>query len=143
MKRFAMLTIVALFSLAMVARGHTTAAAGSSTAVVRFAPVGDPNLHGVAILRQLRGGGTSIRVVAIGLEPGHSYVSLYYGNEECALEPYSPNDIIGGEYTANRGGVGLTNGTADDDLDEIHSVSVRDALTFDLLGCAFVSPENG
>ena len=52
----------------------------------------------------------------------------------------SEDDIIGGTYTANRNGVGTTQGKVDDDLDEINSVSVRDAGTFTLLACANVHP---
>ena len=40
----------------------------------------------------------------------------------------------------NAAGVGTTNGNVDDDLDEINSVSVRDAPTFQLLACADVHP---
>jgi hypothetical protein len=110
--------------------------------VTRLAPVNGTDVKGVVILRQLKAGGTDIHVIAKNLDPGTQYVSLYYDNDHCALEPYSPEDIIGGPYTANRGGVGLTQGEADDDLDEIHSVSVRLAKNFDtdaaLQACAKV-----
>ena len=42
-------------------------------------------------------------------------------------------------YTANRTGVGVTHGTADDNLSEINSVSVRKA-DFTLVACADVHP---
>jgi hypothetical protein len=48
--------------------------------------------------------------------------------------------VIGGIYSANKGGVGTTEGNADDDLDEINSVSVRHAGDFKLLACANVHP---
>jgi len=130
---------VALLALT-VAPGLARAA--SPAVAVHFAPVGDNHIRGIAVLRQLRPEGTSIRVVVQNLEPGHTYVSLYYDNDECALEPYSREDVIGGPYTANAIGGGRTTGVAaDDDLDEIHSVSVRDADTFELLACAVVSPD--
>jgi hypothetical protein len=77
-------------------------------------------------------------VFAKGLKPGKRYVSLYYDNNRCHIEPYSEDDVIGGPYTATPGGFGFTSGTADDDLDEIHSVSVRSAKSFKLLACARV-----
>jgi hypothetical protein len=142
--RLLALPVAALVMLALVSLPTSTAAAAPHfhTVVGRFAPVGDPDLQGVAVLRPLKDGGAAIQVVAWGLEPDHDYVSLYYGNSTCELEPYSEEDVIGGVYTANRGGVGRTTGTADDDLDEILSVSVRDAETFDLLGCAVVPAQD-
>ncbi len=71
------------------------------------------------------------------MTPGNEYTSLYYDNDHCALEPYSEEDVIG-TYTANPGGNAHTSGIAGDDLNEIHSVSVRSADTFELLACARV-----
>jgi hypothetical protein len=90
-------------------------------------------------IEQLPHGGTNIHVVAQGLIPGNEYLSLYYENHTCALEPYSEDDVIG-TYTANAAGVGVTHGKLDDDLDEINSVSVRRASDFTLLACADVHP---
>jgi hypothetical protein len=92
-------------------------------AVAKLEPRNDPNAKGVVTLRQLKGGGTDILVIARNLEPGQRYFSLYYDTPDCSDPDFS--DQIGGTYTANRGGIGLTHGEADDDLDEIHSVSVR------------------
>ena len=77
--------------------------------------------------------------MAKGLKPGEEYLSLYYGNHRCDLEPYSKDDVIG-RYTANNGGVGLASGDVNDDLDQINSVSVRRASDFTLLACADVHP---
>ncbi len=63
---------------------------------------------------------------------------MYYDNPTCEIEPYSEDDVIGGPYTANPGGNAHTSGFADDDLDKIHSVSVRSAKTFALRACATV-----
>jgi hypothetical protein len=71
--------------------------------------------------------------------PGERYVSLYYDNDHCALEPYSADDVIGGPYTANPAGNAHTSGVADDDLDEINSVSVRSFPGFQLRACAKVN----
>jgi hypothetical protein len=79
-------------------------------------------------------------VVAFGMSPGSSHLSLYYENHTCEIKPYVPDDIIGGIHTANAAGVGTTHGVVDDNLDEINSVSVRDAGTFQLLACADVHP---
>jgi hypothetical protein len=111
-------------------------AAGAAAHVqIPLTALDDSGIGGFVQLQALPRGGTNIVVVATGLEPGHTYVSLYYDNDVCALEPYSEEDVIG-EYTANAAGRRTTRGTADDDLDEIHSVSVRDADTFTLLACA-------
>jgi hypothetical protein len=100
--------------------------------------VGGSGVHGTVNLFQLPTEGTEIVVFAKGLKPGKKYLSLYYDNDHCALEPYSGDDIIGDPYTALPGGFGFTSGTADDDLDEIHSVSVRSASSFKLRACAKV-----
>jgi hypothetical protein len=100
--------------------------------------VGGSGVHGTVHLFQLPTEGTEIVVFAKGLKPGKRYLSLYYDNDHCALEPYSEDDVIGGPYTALPGGFGFTIGTADDDLDEIHSVSVRSASSFQLRACAKV-----
>jgi hypothetical protein len=142
MKHLMNVAIVTVLSLAVIAMWPASTAASTLADAKHFQSLGPNGIRGVVFLRQQMGGGTSIRVFATGLEPGHTYVSLYYDNDECALEPYEEEDVIGDEYTANQAGVGQTSGTADDNLDEIHSVSVRDAATFDLLACAVVSPDN-
>jgi hypothetical protein len=138
------LSISLLFALAPVAVFATPTNARQRVPVTRAAarlrPVAGSQIEGFVDLRQLRAGGTHISLVAFGMQPGHNYVSLYYGNHTCALEPYSADDVIGGIYTPNIVGVGVTHGNADDDLDEINSVSVRDADTFNLLACANVHP---
>ena len=127
-----------LLAALLLAPAAKTYAAGSHIQV-RLTSVGNSGVSGIVILREHRGGGTDINVVAFGLVPGNEYLSLYYDNHTCALEPYSAEDVIGGLYTANGGGVGKTKGLADDDLDEINSVSVRKA-DFTLVACADVHP---
>lgn len=101
--------------------------------------VGNSGVEGFVDLQQLpKDSGTKITLLAFGLHSNGKYVSLYYGNHTCALEPYSADDVIGGIYTANSVGVGFTHGNATDNLDEINSVSVRDANSFNLLACANV-----
>jgi len=102
-------------------------------------PVDDSGVTGQVQVVQLPGGGTNIHVVARGLAPGEAYVSLYYENHTCELEPYSEDDVIG-EYAGNAAGVGTTGGKLDDDLDEINSISVRLASDFSLLACADTHP---
>ncbi len=141
MRRRLVGSLFGILLLALTIFPARSIAAGGSV-VAEFHPVGNTGIHSHAVLRQLKDEGTAIKVIAIGLKPGHEYVSLYYDNDHCALEPYSEDDIIGGDaYTARNSGVGRTSGDADDDLDEIHSVSVRDADTFKLLACAVVSPD--
>lgn len=138
MKRRVLL-LVAMVMLLLVAVG-TAAAAAEYHARVMLRPVAGSGVHGKVNLWQLPSEGTLIVVTAKGLKPGNKYVSLYYDNHACRLEPYSKDDIIGGPYTAGPTGVGHTSGVADDDLDEINSVSVRSARTFKLLACADVHP---
>lgn len=103
-----------------------------------LSPVNGSTITGTVELTALPEG-TQIVVRAEGLTPGTKYVSLYYDNGTCELEPYSEEDVIGGEYTANAAGRAVTTGKADDDLDEISSVSVRLASDFSLVSCAAVS----
>src|SRR5690349_10499841 len=86
----------------------------NNRAMVRLHQVGNSGVGGFVLLRQLpHEGGTRINVVDFGLKAGEAYVSLYYSNHVCDLEPYEAADVIGGIYTANRVGVGVTQGDAD------------------------------
>jgi hypothetical protein len=138
------LMLLATVALMVVAASAVAAASTmdetQTTSHVRahLEPVGGSGVHGTVHLFQLPTEGTEIVVFAKGLKPGKRYLSLYYDNDHCALEPYSEDDVISGPYTALPGGFGFTIGTADDDLDEIHSVSVRSARSFQLRACATV-----
>lgn len=122
--------ILALATIALAEEHHVRAS---------LEPVDDSGVTGSVSVVQLPHGGTNIHVVARGLVPGEEYVSLYYENHTCELEPYSEDDVIG-TYVANAGGIGVTHGTLDDDLDEINSISVRRASDFALLACADTHP---
>ena len=115
------------------------AAAGEHHVKAALVPVGGSGIWGHVQLVQLPKGGTEIQVVARGLTPGTQYLSLYYDNHVCALEPYEEEDVIG-TYTGNAAGIGRAHSKAADDLDEINSVSVRLASDFSLLACADVHP---
>lgn len=145
MKKLLSKRLLQVFAVVAVALMLTApalpAAASAKHAQVRLHAVGGSGVEGYVHLTQLKGGGTAISLVAFGLKSGNQYLSLYYGNHVCQLEPYSAQDVVGGFYTANRVGVGTTSGNADDDLDEINSVSVRTA-DFKLLACANVHPGN-
>jgi len=144
MTRKALMLLATIALMVVAASAVATAATTQGQAQVssftkaHLEPVGDSGVHGTVYLFQLPTEGTQIVVLAKGLKPGKRYVSLYYDNARCALEPYSEDDVIGGPYTALPNGFGFTTGTADDDLDEINSVSVRSAKTFQLLACARV-----
>jgi hypothetical protein len=103
--------------------------------------VNGSNIHGLVNQTQERSGegGTRVTLVAFGLQPDKQYLSLYYDNHVCALEPYSVDDVIG-NYSGNRGGVAVVHNTVTDNLDEINSVSIRDASNFQLLACADIHP---
>ena len=141
-KALMLLATIALMVVAASAVATAATTQGQSQASpftkAHLEPVHDSGVHGTVYLSQLPTEGTQIVVQAKGLKPGKRYVSLYYDNGRCALEPYSEDDVIGGPYTALPGGFGFTTGTADDDLDEINSVSVRSANNFKLRACARV-----
>lgn len=128
-------SLVLLAVLAVVA----VSVAGAADHHVRatLSPVNGSGISGTVELTALSKG-TQIVVRAEGLTPGTRYVSLYYDNGTCELEPYSQEDVIG-EYTANAAGRAVVTGKADDDLDEISSVSVRLQSDFSLVSCAGVT----
>ena len=137
--------LLATVALMVVAASAVAAAAtptvqtrSTSFSKAHLEPVGDSGVHGTVLLFQLPSEGTQIVIFAKGLKPGKRYISLYYDNPRCAIEPYDEDDVIGGPYTAIAGGFGFTTGAADEDLDEINSVSVRSASSFRLLACATV-----
>ena len=141
-KAMMLLATVALMLLAAsaVAMASTLGETQTETHIkAHLEPVDGSGVHGTAHLFQLPSGGTQIVVLAKGLTPGKRYISLYYDNPRCHIEQYEEDDVIGGApYTAIPGGFGFTTGAADDDLDEIGSVSVRSAKSFKLLACARV-----
>lgn len=98
-------------------------------------------VSGTVNLVGLPQGGTMITVHATGLTPGAGYLSIYYENHTCELEPDSvPNDVIA-RYVGGAGGSATVHAKIDDDLDEVNSISVRladSALT--LQACADVHP---
>ena len=131
--------IFALTASVLIAGAAPASAAPRHHIQVRLHAVGGSGVSGIVDLRQPSSGGANIRVLAFGLTPGGDYVSLDYSNHVCALEPYSVTDVIGGIYTANAVGVGVTRGQATDVLANINSVSVRKA-DFTLVACANVHP---
>ena len=134
--------VMVVLAAALVLLLTIPAATANPNHVQRFLqPVGGSHVAGIVDLQQRpMNGGTHITLVGFGLTSGDQYVSLYYDNHSCQLEPYSVDDVIGGIYTANRGGVGATQGNADDNLAEINSVSIRHAGDFHLLACADIHP---
>ena len=97
------------------------------------------NVSGRVNLTSLPRGGTVVTVVARGLDPGEEYVSLYYENHTCELEPYDEDDVIG-RFTANAAGVGTVKRTVGENLVDINSVSIRLNETLTLQACANVHP---
>lgn len=125
-----------LFLVAAAAFVFASALAQMHRITTMLVPVEESGVTGVVRLTELPRGGTAISVVVKGLMPGAKYVSLYYENDTCELEPDSLNDVVGGEYLARPSGLGGTHGRIDDDLDEVHSVSVRTANDLTLIACA-------
>ena len=137
-----MKVVATLALLALVLPTARPAAADEHHIRVALLPIGGSGVTGfVQLVQRPHEGGTDILVQAHGMVPGSSHLSLYYENHTCEIEPYDPGDVIGGgPYRANAAGAGHTHGDVDDNLDDINSVSVRDAGTFQLLACADVHP---
>jgi hypothetical protein len=135
MKKIVTLLIVSILLLTTT----SVVAASEQHASAKLVPVGGTGVTGKVSVEQMPHGGSNINVVARGLTPGVEYLSLYYENHTCELEPYSEDDIIG-TYTANAAGVGHTHNKLEDDLDEINSISVRLASDFSLVACADTHP---
>jgi len=135
MRRF--LILAPVLSLVLLALG--AAPANSRHVKATLVPVNGSGISGFVNLEGLSKGGTVITVHATGLTSGTEYLSLYYGNHTCALEPYSADDVIG-HYVGGEDGTANVNAKVKDDLDEINSVSVRTAGDFALRSCADVHP---
>ena len=134
-RRMFLLAALAVLLVAMLA----TAAVAAAPTTVQLQPVNNSGVTGTVVLTPQSPSGTHIDVTAAGLSPGKRYVSLTYGNHDCALERYSTKDIIGRPYMANMSGDGHVSGDVPDNLDQINSVSVRQGY-FKLLACADVHP---
>ena len=135
MRKFLFLPLVAA-SLALVPGASRS---GDRHVNATLQTVGGSGVSGKVELTSLPHGGTLINIVATGLKPGTDYLSLYYDNGTCEVEPYSADDVIG-HYTADAQGEGHAHAKVGDDLDEIHSVSVRLNSDFSLQACAAVQP---
>jgi hypothetical protein len=131
---------ISLFIVSLLALCITTAVAIGAGRPVS-APLTEVNGSGVSgsvTLHSMPQGGTMISVHVTGLQAGTEYVSLYYENHTCELEPYSEDDVIN-RFTA-RGDRAVFTKKVDDNLDEIHSVSIRLGSDFSLKACADVNP---
>jgi len=102
-------------------------------------PVNGSGVSGLVNITALPDGGVNINVSATGLTPGVDYLSLYYDNHTCQLEPHAEDDVIG-NYTGEDDGTGHAQNKLEDDLDEVNSISVRLASDFTLLSCADIHP---
>lgn len=124
-----------MFLLVGAAPANTHHAKGTLDAVNGSGVGGFVNLVGMPH------GGTNITVHATGLTPGTHYLSIYYGNTVCQLESDSvPNDVLA-HYVGGDDGTATVHAKIDDDLDEIHSISVRlDNTDLTLQACAAISP---
>jgi len=134
LKHLAFPLVLASALMAGVAMASTTRHVNAT-----LQPHGGSGVTGRVELTALPKGGTLITVVAKGLHAGTNYLSLYYDNGTCDVEPYSDDDVIA-RYTADAEGEATVTKKVDDDLDEIHSVSVRLDADFSLQACAAVNP---
>ena len=136
MRTFQSLALAAALT-ALTALAPLAIAASDRHVNATLVPVDGSGISGHVELTSMPGGGTLIHVSASGLTPGTAYLSLYYGNHQCTVEPYEEDDVIG-RYTANAGGTASVTRKVGDDLDEIGSVSVRLSSDFSLKSCADV-----
>lgn len=138
-RHLSVLALVAALALVLGLPAVATATHPPRHGTAHLTPRNGSGITGTAQLKQLKGGGTFIKVKAFGLTPGHHYISLYYNTSDCS-QPDFAHDQIGPVYTGGKGGKGGTQGTVDDDLALIHSVSVRDAASpHKLLACGMVT----
>ena len=75
--------VAAIVGLVLAATGLS--AENSHHVTAQLVPVGGSGVSGTVHLEQMPVGGTQITIVAKGLTPGGSYVSLYYENHTCEL----------------------------------------------------------
>jgi hypothetical protein len=133
-----LMVVAALLAILLISA--SVAFAGGDHIKATLQPVGGSGVTGTVNVKAFPKDGAHINVNVTGLVPGETYVSLYYDNHTCELEPYSAQDEIGGKYVADSTGHGATAGKADDPIDDINSVSVRRASDFTLLACADLHP---
>ncbi len=131
--------ILLFLALSLFALGISAAVGAENHVNVMLQPVNGSGISGRVELTALPKGGTMITGQVMGLQPNTEYVSLYYDNHTCELEPYSQDDIIA-HYTASAAGRAEFHSKAGDDLDEINSISVRLASDFSLKACADTHP---
>jgi hypothetical protein len=137
MKRNHLALLILSLSLLLIGVGAAVSAERHVTATLE--PANGSGTSGRVQLTAMPHGGTLIAGNINGLTPGTEYLSLYYDNHRCDLEPYSADDVIA-RYTADADGHASFVHKQGDDLDEINSVSVRLASDFSLKACADVHP---
>jgi hypothetical protein len=123
-----------LLALLVLPASAASAAAIDQPVKAPLVTVGSSGVSGFVQLKQLKDGGTSIVVHARGLQQGTVYTSFYYDDTKCSV---GPDEL--GSFGGHPGGIGKLTSQADDDLDEIHSVSIRLGPGYGtLLACAAV-----
>ena len=129
---------VLIMSLLALSIGAAVAVAADRHVSATLSEVNGSGVSGRVMLTGLPQGGTLVSVHVTGLQAGTAYVSLYYENHTCELEADSENDVVQ-RFTA-RGDRAVFTQRIDDDLDEIHSISIRLADGLALQACADVNP---
>ncbi len=109
-------------SLAVILIAAVTSAVPGAERHVRvdFVSSNDSGVTGWAMLTQMPGGGSMLKVSAKGLQPGTVYSSFYYESTDCS----APADLLE-TFTAGPNGNAHAVGKIDEDLDEVGSVSIR------------------
>src|SRR4029453_1640485 len=125
-------TFVSIAMLAVILAVPATAPSRPDHVDATLESVGGSGVVGTVHLVQLPKGGAQLHVSVRGLEPGHSYASFYYESANCD----APADLLK-SFTANASGTAQIQGTIDEDVDEVGSVSIRVGPSYgDLLACA-------
>jgi hypothetical protein len=123
---------VALAGGASSASGALAAdATGTPAKLARLAPVGASTVQGLVLLVQQPEGGSTVAVLALGLQPNTEYGSFYYDDNACQVDPEEV-----GTFTSNALGIGFVTAVIDEDIDEVGSVSVRTPDYSVLFACA-------
>ena len=129
--------VLLLFIGIAVAGAQSASGAFMRDETVKIAPlqpVAGSGVHGLVLLVQNPRGGSTVAVLAFGLQPNTQYASFYYDDNACHVDP----ELVG-TFTSNARGFGFVIAEIDEDVDEVGSVSVRTPDYSVLFACADTS----
>lgn len=119
MKKTIAFPAILILSLAAVAL-HDAGAQDLRQIRVDLAPIGDSGVYGYAQFTELPEGGAAVRVVVFGLKPHALYSAYFHENTGC-----SGSGNLVGTFTSKENRYGRLDGTIQNGLVEVGSVSIR------------------